>query len=89
MRQILLSPVILRLAEESSFGTYKLHWSAPLQDPFANAQDDKGSVGCHPHAVILRLAEESSLSANKLHWCSPCHFERSREIYVTNVTLGS
>ena len=44
MRQILLSPVILRLAEESSFGTYKLHWSVPFQDPSPTAQDDNGVV---------------------------------------------
>ena len=28
-------------SEESSLSANKLHWSVPLQDPFANAQDDK------------------------------------------------
>ena len=41
MRQILLSLVILRLAEESSLSAYKLYWSVPFQDPSPTAQDDK------------------------------------------------
>ena len=47
MRQILLSLVILRLAEESSLSANKLHWSVPLQDPSPTAQDDKMIVQAH------------------------------------------
>ena len=44
MRPILLSLVILRLAEESSLSTHKLNCSAPLQDPSPVAQDDKSNT---------------------------------------------